>query len=180
MTRRHLDDAGADALRDWIEPLYGELRRLARRYRASPDATLDTTALVHETYLKFSRSEKAPGWADRRHFLAVCARAMRQIVIDHAQSVARQKRGGDQRRVTLDGAEPAVRRDAVEILSLDQALGQLETQHPRWVRVVECRYFAGYSETETAEALELSVATVQRDWKGAKDWLRQRLAGPQR
>lgn len=150
---------------------------MARRYRASPDATLDTTALVHETYLKFSRSEKPHAWQDRGHFLAVCARAMRQIVIDHAQSVARRKRGGDHRRVSLDNANLALRRDAVEILSLNEALEQLEAEHRRWVRVVECRYFAGYSETETAEALELSVATVQRDWRGAKDWLRRRLVG---
>ena len=167
-----------DPLDDWVDALYAELRRLARRYRSSPDATLDTTALVHEAYLKLSRSERTRGWKDRQHFLAVSARAMRQIVIDHAREATRQKRGGDRHRVTLEGSDAAVDRDAAEILAVDQALEKLEEERPRWVRVVECRYFAGFSEPETAETLDLSVATVQRDWQGAKSWLERALAGP--
>jgi RNA polymerase sigma factor (TIGR02999 family) len=167
-----------DALSRLIPLVYDDLRRMARaqRRRLRPGDTLDTTGLVHEAYLKLVDHTRAT-WRDRGHFLAVSALAMRQIVVDHARARTRLKRGGDQHHTGLDDRHLAIERDAVQVLAIDRALEQLASVDPRLVRVFECRYFAGLSEQETADALGVSVRTAQRDWLKARAWLRHTLAG---
>lgn len=167
---------GAAGAFDRLVPLlYDDLRRVARGQlrRLRGGDTLDTAGLVHEAYLRLVDQSRAT-WRDRSHFLAVSAIAMRQILIDHARTRARLKRGGDARQVTLD-ERVAVTRQAGELLELNQALERLGSVDPRLVRVVECRHFAGYSEEETATALGVSLRTAQRDWLKAKAWLREEL-----
>jgi RNA polymerase sigma factor (TIGR02999 family) len=136
--------------------------------------TLNTTALVHEAYVKLVDAGRAQ-WHDRHHFLAVASIAMRQILVDHARSRLRAKRGGGAITVPLDEAPGLVAREARDLLDLDEALGRLEATDPRLVRVVECRYFTGLGEQETADALGVSLRTVQRDWLKARAWLRAAL-----
>lgn len=158
--------------------VYDDLRRLARRQlgRGRPDAVLDTTVLVHELYLKLAGPS---GFAseDRRHFFHLAARAMRQVVIAHARKRATEKRGGGRIETTLDDGHLAVAGDALHLLAVDRALTRLGERDPRLVQVVECRFFAGLSEEETAEALGVSLRTAQRDWKRARAWLREELGG---
>jgi RNA polymerase sigma factor (TIGR02999 family) len=162
-----------------FERVYGELRKRARRQRRRwrGDPTLQTTALVNEAYLKLVGQEDR-SWENRSHFFAVSARAMRQILIDHARQKRAEKRGGEAPRLSLEelrenlGREVAMsEEDAEAVLILEEALGQLEEKNPRAARGVECRFFAGMTIEETAEALEVSTATVSRDWKQAKAWL---------
>jgi RNA polymerase sigma factor (TIGR02999 family) len=168
---------GVETAFDRLLPLvYADLKRLARsqRRRMPAGGTLDTTGLVHEAYLKLVDQSKV-NWQDRGHFLAVSAMAMRQILVDHARSKGRQKRGGDARHTSLDDRVAAVERDAALTLDLDRALGKLGALDPRLVRVVECRYFAGLTEQETAEAIGVSLRTAQREWLRARAWLREEL-----
>lgn len=161
-----------------VSLVYADLRRLARaQLRRSPNASLDTTALAHEAYLKLVDRERV-AWHDRGHFLAVCALAMRQILVDHARARLRLKRGGPATPDTLDGRDVAVTRDAERLLDLDRALINLTNVDPRLVRIVECRYFAGMTEAETADALGVSVRTIQRDWLQARALLRRALSAP--
>jgi RNA polymerase sigma factor (TIGR02999 family) len=165
---------------DQLVPLvYADLRRMARaRMRGgAPGATLDTVALVHEAYLRLVDDRRA-GWQDRGHFFAVAAMAMRHIIIDHARRRARAKRGGPGQQTDLDDIADPVSTDAAELLDLDRALARLEATDARMVRIVECRYFAGLSEQETAEALGTSVRTVQREWLKARASLRAALGSP--
>jgi RNA polymerase sigma factor (TIGR02999 family) len=163
---------------DRLVPLvYDDLRRIAsqqlRRMRGL--ATFDTTALVHEGYLKLvdqSRLEVD----DRNHFFAIAARSMRQIVIDHARRRAAQKRGGGQSPLSMQNVEIAVAGEAEVLLAIDDALRRLSLLNERLTRVFECRYFAGLSEQETADALAVSLRTVQRDWRKSRAWLRRELA----
>jgi RNA polymerase sigma factor (TIGR02999 family) len=166
----------ADALDRLLPLVYADLKRLARsqRRRMAPGNTLDTTGLVHEAYLKLVDQSKA-GWKDRGHFLAVSAIAMRQILVDHARARGRQKRGGEVHHTSLDDRATAVDQDAALTIDLDRALQKLASLDPRLVRVVECRYFAGLSEQETAEALGVSLRTAQREWLRARAWLREEL-----
>jgi len=169
-------DGEADALDRLLPILYRDLRRIARSHvRRGPSGnTLNTTALVHEAYLRLVDQTRAE-WQDRQHFLSVCARAMRQIVISNARKHSAEKRGGGERPVSLN-EEIAGARDRDEwLLELDRALQKLAANNERMARVVECRYFAGYSEQETADALETSLRTVQRDWMRARAWLREEL-----
>lgn len=155
--------------------VYDELRGLARyQLRDGRRKSLNTTALVHELYLKLAASEKTNP-ANRAHFLSLASRAMRQIVVDWARARATGKRGGHARRVTLDEDRIEIEDQAEWILALHQALGQIRKVDERLEQVFECRYFAGLSEQETANALGVSVATVQRDWRRAKAWLRETL-----
>lgn len=169
------DTQAFDAL---VAAVYDDLRRIARgqRRRGARHDSLATTALVHEAYLKLSEYERA-AWEGRGHFLAVAAVAMRQILVDHAKHRLRKKRGGGAVQTSLDAAMLAVDADATHLLDVDRALGELASSQPRLVRIVECRYFAGLSEQETAEALDVSLRTVQRDWLKARAWLRARLNG---
>lgn len=161
---------------DRVIPLvYEHLRGLARAVRRGPPGTLDTTALVHEAYLKLVPSAHRT-WEGRAHFFGVAARAMRQVLADAAERRSAKKRGGEARRVTLD--ESAVGGRTVgheELLDLEAALRELEAHSPRLVRVVECRFFAGLSLEETAEAVGVSTATVGRDWRAARAELSRRL-----
>lgn len=162
---------------DRILPLvYHELRRAARRELAArPSDTLSTTALVHELYLKFSRAQRAD-WRDRSHFLSVAAVAMRHILVDRARRRTADKRGGPQRQVTLDdNLTAAADSQAESVLELHEALDQLAILDQRLARVVECRFFGGMTEQETAEALHVTERTVRRDWIKARGLLYQAL-----
>lgn len=165
--------------------LYGELRRQARwqRFRWRGDHTLNTTALVHETYLKMARAEEQT-FREREHLLAVAASAMRQLLIDYARAKNTRKRGGDRDRVDLEEdrpgplEEPLVREEHLdEVLALDQALEELAKISEREARIVECRFFGGMTVAETAGALDISPATVKRGWVTARAWLERALGG---
>lgn len=167
-----------------FQTIYDELRVLAhaQRRRWEGDHTLNTTALVHEAYLRLGdRSE--PGWVGRSHFLSQAARAMRHILIDYARRRQAAKRGGDRRRLSLDEIEEGLSSgDAGQatdeaLLALDDALDRLTRQSSRQGRIVECRFFGGLTIPETAEALEVSPATVKRGWAAAQAWLYRDLAG---
>jgi RNA polymerase sigma factor (TIGR02999 family) len=171
--------AGEDGALDRLVPLlYDDLRLLARRQvaRRRPGATLDTTGLVHELYLKLA-VQRSPAWRDRGHFFAAAARAMRHILIDYAKTRRRQKRGGGQRHVTLDETQIAIDAEAARLIAVDEALVRLAARDERLARVVECRFFAGLSDDETAEALGVSPRTVQRAWGEARAWLKKEMAG---
>lgn len=165
------DPAAQDAL---YARVYDELCRLARRVRAGrAGATLSTTALVHEAYVKL-RPARVGTWEGRAHFFGVAARAMRDVLVDAARRRAAEKRGGGAVLVTLgDEAAAAVRPD--ELLALDEALVRLGGIDPRQLRVVEYRYFAGLTAAETADALGVSTSTVEREWRGARAWLAREL-----
>lgn len=159
--------------------LQNELRQIAHRQRRRGGAgeTLSTTALVNEAYLKFASSPELFGRVDRNHFLAIAARAMRNIVINHARDRVAQKRGGGASHETLGEVEvlDAGLAEANRILELNDALGRLEQVRPRLAQVVQLRYFAGLSEEETGEVLDLDRSTVRRDWLKARGWLFERL-----
>ena len=165
------------ALADELLPLfYGELRRIGRRERrrVGAGATLQTTALVNEAYLKL-RTMK--GWVDQRHFLCAAALAMRHALVNHAKAQVAQKRGSGAAHLSLTGAgELGVESDE-GLIALNEALEELAKQSSRPAQVVECRYFAGYTEPETARVLGISERTVRREWTLAKAWLYRRLAG---
>lgn len=154
--------------------VYDTLRQIAhgqrRRWRGAE--TLQTTALIHEAYLKLTAGGERR-WEDRGHFYAVACRAMRQILIDWARQSKAAKRGGAGAAESLSRAElPAIAPAArAELLALDQALDRLEAVDPRLVRVVECRFFGGMSVEETAQTLGISTATVKRDWRTTRAWL---------
>jgi RNA polymerase sigma factor (TIGR02999 family) len=162
-----------------LTPLvYRELRRLAHRYmaRESPGHTLQTTALVHEVYLRLV-DVQGVAWQDRAHFFAVCAQMMRRILTDFARSRHYLKRGGGAIRVSFEEALAASHQPPADLVALDDALGALARVDPRKAQVVELRFFGGLSAEETAEALKVSPQTVMRDWKTAKAWLLRELSG---
>jgi RNA polymerase sigma factor (TIGR02999 family) len=170
---------GGDALaRDRLFHLvYGELRRIAHRQlgREETGHTLDTNALVHEAYLRLVDQTRVE-WEDRSHFFAIAAQAMRRILIDYARRYQALRRGGGLRRVSL-GEEAAVLERSETLLALDEGLERLAALDPRLSQVVECRYFAGFTEEETAEALGVTPRTVRRDWVKARAWLYLVLGG---
>ncbi|HEX7149852.1 MAG TPA: sigma-70 family RNA polymerase sigma factor [Thermoanaerobaculia bacterium] len=167
-----------DAL-DRLTPLvYAELRRIAQRQmqRERPGHTLQPTALVNEAFVRLSGGDAAT-WQDRAHFFAVCAQVMRRILIDHARSHARDKRGGGAVHLPLDAAATVIQQEAVDLVALGDALQALEAVDPRKVRIVELRYFAGLGIEETADVIGVSPMTVRREWTRAKAWLYRELAG---
>ena len=168
--------AGRREAFDQIVPLvYHELRRSARRELAvRPSDTLSTTALVHELYLKLSRSTNAD-WHNEAHFLSVAAIAMRHILVDHARRRIADKRGGAHRVVTLDDNLVATDAQAESLLELHEALEHLATLDQRLARVVECRFFGGMTEIQTAEVLGVTERTVRRDWVKARALLYRAL-----
>ena len=162
-----------DAMDVLLPLVYNELRILARRQlaRRQPGQTINTTALVHEAYLKLA-DPVAAGWQNRTHFMAVAATAMRQILIDHARRRAAKKRGVWARKVDFEEARlGVVSAQAEELLALDQALIALAEQGGRLSRVVEMRFFAGLSIDEMAEVLGVTDRTVKRDWRAARAFL---------
>ncbi|HEV2245062.1 MAG TPA: sigma-70 family RNA polymerase sigma factor [Terriglobia bacterium] len=171
-------DGSKEAL-DRLAPLvYRELHQIAGRLmaRERPNHTLQTTALVNEAYVRLVDARQV-SWQDRAHFFAICARAMRQILVDHARSRGSAKRGGGQVSIELEEGLAATASPEASLLALDEALQRLEALDPRKSRVVEMRYFGGLSVEETAEALKVSAETVRRDWKMAQAWLHRELSG---
>jgi RNA polymerase sigma-70 factor (ECF subfamily) len=158
---------------DRLTPLvYHELHQIAGRLMAGqrPNHTLQATALVNEAYVRLVDGREA-SWQDRAHFFALCARAMRRILIDHARARASEKRGGGQVALELDEALAAAPAREINLLELDDALNRLAELDPRKSQVVELRFFGGLNLEETAEALKVSTKTVQRDWDLARAWL---------
>jgi len=174
---RSLEAAAArESLDDFVPELYDELRGMAhRRLRGErADHTLSTTALVHEAYLKLAKLDRME-WQNRAHFCAEAARAMRRILVDYAVRRGAKKRGGDRVKVEMDEAFAITDAEAGQLLSLHRALEDLEAHHPRHARVVECRFFAGMTIPEIGEVLDISPATVKRDWQMARAWLNREL-----
>lgn len=169
--------AGDRAAFDQLFPLvYDELRRIAHRQLGGerPGHTLGTTALVHEAYLKLVDQTRAQ-LTDRAHFFAIAARAMRRILVDYARRHRAAKRGGAQAPVSLDDSMLLADLRADTIVALDEALTRLSELDARLSQVVECRFFGGLTEEETAEALAVTTRTVRRDWVKAKGWLHREL-----
>jgi len=167
---------------DALTPLvYDELRRLAKSYlrRERPDHTLDGTALVHEAYMRLV-DQRSVEWRNRNHFFALAAELIRRILVDHARARIAAKRGGASVKLSLDEAlAPADEKD-LNILALDDALLALAKADPQQSRIVELRYFAGLTIEETADVMEISPATVKRDWTTAKAFLKREMLRKQR
>jgi RNA polymerase sigma factor (TIGR02999 family) len=162
---------------DRLTPLvYRELRRIASRMMAAerPNHTLQATALVNEAYVRLVDTQQV-SWQDRAHFFALCARAMREILIDHARSRGSAKRGGGEVAIELDEGLAAAPSPEANLLELDDALKRLAEIDARKSQVVELRFFGGLNLEETAEALKVSTKTVQRDWDLARGWLYREL-----
>jgi RNA polymerase sigma-70 factor (ECF subfamily) len=169
--------AGDEHALEKLMPLvYDELHRLAQAYmgRERPGHTLQTTALVHEAYLRLIDSGRA-GLQDRSHFFALCAKLMRRILVDWARARLSLKRGGDVRILDLEESLVVSPHASSELVALDDALKALEAFDPRKAQIIELRFFGGLSVDETAEVLKVSVETVARDWRLAKSWLRREL-----
>jgi RNA polymerase sigma factor (TIGR02999 family) len=156
-----------------MEALYAELHKLAASClrRERPGHTLQPTALVHEAYIRLLGVDSVN---DRRHFVALAAQAMRRVLVDHARGKQRRKRGAGAVRVTLDGL-PGVSPIDVDVIALDEALTALSAIDERAARVVELRYFCGYTDHEVCDILQTNLTAVRRDWAFARSWLKHRL-----
>ena len=173
--------SGAASPADLMPQVYDELRRLAANYlrHERPGQTLQATALVHEAFLRLSKEKHQP-WKNRTHFLAIAALSMRQILVQRARARHAEKRGGrDAERITLDESviadRPSEATGGVDVLELDAALEKLAALDPQQARIVELRYFGGLTVEETAEALDISPATVKRHWTLARAFLKREL-----
>jgi len=171
---RQWSDGNQQALGKLLPLIYDELRRVAHRYlrRERQEQTLETTALVHEAYLKLI-DQRSVSWQNRAHFFAIAAQAMRRILIDNARKRSAAKREGE--KISLDGVAMISTDRAEHLLALDEALQRLEQTDPQQSQIVELRYFGGLTIEETAEAVKLSPATVKREWAMARAWLYQEL-----
>lgn len=169
---------GDQAALERLMPLvYSELRRLASNYlrRERAEHTLQPTALVNEAYLKLVDQRNAR-WQNRAHFFGIAAQLMRRILVDHARQRQAVKRGGvDQQRLSITSAGAVVKQPEIDLLALNEALDELGQMDPQQSRIVELKFFGGLSIEETAEVLGISHATVERDWKLARAWLRRQL-----
>lgn len=161
--------------------VYEELRRLAHHHlkKERSGHTFHTTDLVHEAYINLASRDKT-AWEDRTHFFAVAAHAMRTILIDYARRRNRKKRGSGQTPLNLEDVQVCAEDHLEDLLTLDQAMNLLAEIDERLCRIVECRYFAGLTIEETAGALDISPATVKRDWQVAKAWLRRAISEQQK
>lgn len=180
ITRMLKDWSGGnrEALDKLLPFVYNELHRQASRFlkKERGNHTLQTTALIHEVYLKLI-DQRDVEWQNRAHFYAVAAQAMRRILVDYARTRKREKRGGDDVKLQLDDAiETPAKEKSIDLVALDEALNRLAEFDARQARVVELRYFSGMTEEETAEVLDVSPATVRRDWNMAKAWLYGQLS----
>ncbi len=166
----------AKAAAELLPLVYSELRNLARILMAKvpPGNTLQPTALVHEAYLRLVGDED-PGWKGRGHFFGAAAQAMRQILVEQARRKARRKHGGGQQRVDLDDVHLSVEPTCPDILALDEALSGLEADDPRAAQVVMLRFFAGLTIEEIAAVTDLSVSTIEREWRFARAFLHSQL-----
>ena len=167
-----------EALDQLVPLVYEELRRQAARYlrRERVGHTLQTTALIHEAYLRLI-DQKNVHWQNRAHFFGIAAQLMRRILVDHARTRKRAKRGGSDVRVSFSEAMLQVRAQDLDIVALDEALQRLAEIDEQQSRIVELKFFSGLTVEETAEVLSLSPATVKRDWSVAKAWLHRELTG---
>lgn len=157
--------------------VYQELRRLAQYYlqRERPDHTLQATALVHEAYVRLFSDGECP-WRDRAHFFNVAAQQMRRLLVDHARAAQADKRYGGKLKISLEMLTGVAEERDEDLITLDEALGRLEALYPRASQVVELRFFGGLTEKEAAEVLEISTATLKRDWDFAKAWLYRQIS----
>ena len=163
---------------DQLTPLvYDQLRQMAHTYlrRERPDHTLQATALVHEAYLRLI-DQHSVSWQNRAHFFGIASQMMRRILVNHALAKATAKRGGDAEKLSVEEATGFAGQRDVDLISLDEALKELELLDPKQTRIVELRFFGGLSIKETAEVLKLSPATVKREWSTARLWLRRQMA----
>ncbi len=165
-----------EALNSLTPLIYENLRQIAKRYMAGEgkDHTLSATALVHEAYIRLLGADVP--WQDKAHFLAVAAREMRRVLVDHARSSNRQKRGGEWRRVTLQDFDKASEQATFDVIAIEEALGRLGAFDERKAQVVDLIIFGGLTATEAAEVLGISEVTVRREWRMAKAWLGHELA----
>ena len=168
-----IGEGDAAASEQLLPLVYDELRAMARRHmsRQSPDHTLQATALVHEAYLRLGG--QGQGWESRAHFLAVAARAMRQVLVSHARARQAQKRGGDRARVML--GDPVESPDLIDPCALDDALKKLTALDDRQARIVELRFFAGMTVEQIAHVMRLSEPTIKREWRAARAFLNAEL-----
>lgn len=178
LLRSHSREPDAEIYERLVELSYPELRTLARRqlFRGRPGETLQTTGLVHEAYMKLVGRDDLD-FESRSHFYALMSRVMRQIIIDYARQKSAEKRGGGVPDLELDEGKIGTEDRLDWLLELNDALERLQEVDERMVRVVECRFFSGYSEQETADALGMSLRTVQRTWQRARGWLKHELSG---
>lgn len=172
-----LPEAGQQAMARLMPLVYEELRAVAEAYlhRERPDHTLQTTALVNEAYLRLCRREDA-AWNNRAHFYRAAAKTMRRVLINHAVQRRALKRGGGRRAVDLDAATLPAADQSTDLIALDEALRRLAEIDEQKAQVVELRFFAGCSIEDAAKALDISTATVERDWRFARAWLRTELS----
>ncbi len=170
-------DGDKTALDELVPMVYQELRRLANSYlqRERSNHTLQPTALVHEVYLRLAEQEKAV-FQNRAQFFGLAAKIMRNVLVDHARTQKRAKRGGSQIKLSLTEADRFDNREDIDLIALDDALNELATTNPQHSQIVELRYFAGLTIEETADVLSVSPATVERSWKFARAWLRTQLS----
>ena len=158
--------------------IYDDLRKRAHSFlrRERPGHTLQTTALINETYIKL-REQRNVEWESRAHFFAICATLMRRILVDHAKGKRRAKRGGGADQVPLDGVPIEIPNSdkGVDVLALDETLDRLADIDPQQARIVELRFFSGFSIEDTADVLAISPSTVKREWRVAKAWLKHEL-----
>jgi RNA polymerase sigma factor (TIGR02999 family) len=171
-------DGNADAFGRLVEAVYPELHSIARRYlrRQRADCTLQCTALINEAYLRLAQAPKWE-WKDRAHFFGVASHVMRGILVDYARARQTAKRGGGVLTVALTECSPAAQAPAVDVLDIHEALEELEKTHSGQSRVVELRYFGGFSIEEAAEIMGVSASTVKREWMVAKAWIHRRMLG---
>jgi RNA polymerase sigma-70 factor (ECF subfamily) len=174
---RRLQEGDPGASEELLAAIYGELHRLASRQmaRQMPDHTLQTTALVNEAYLKLFRGDRH-GWKDRDHFLALAARAMRSVLVDHARGRNRDKRKAPGKQIPMDVLLENYGRGVPDLVELDEALKRLGEKDPVAVRIVELRFFAGLTMGEVARVLDMKLRTVERTWTHARAWLRRELS----
>ncbi|MCI0413226.1 sigma-70 family RNA polymerase sigma factor [bacterium] len=169
---------GDEAALEKLMPIvYNELRKLARSYmrRERSGHTLQATALVHEAFLRLI-DQNAVTWQNRAHFFGIAAQMMKRILVNHEVSRRAAKRSGGAEKVTLEQAKGIESQQDLDIIQLNEALQELESMDSRQCRIVELRFFSGLTLEETAEVMNLSLATVKRDWSTAKLWLRQRIS----
>ncbi len=171
-------DGDREALEELMPLVYDELRRLARHYlrHERSDHTLQSTALVHEAYLRLAGGN-APNWQNRAHFFGVAAHIMRQILVEHARGHGAAKRGGNACKLALDEAVALSQQIDVDVVALDKALNELSDLDAQQGRIVELRFFGGLTIEDTSEVLGISPATVKRDWVTARAWLYRAMTG---
>jgi len=179
MLLNRMKDGDRHAGEEVVSRVYGELHRIASREmrRERPGNTLQTTALIHEAYLRMAGAHTLE-IQNRGHFFAIASQQMRRVLVDHARAAGSQKRGGGAIAVDLDTVRVGAEDPDTQLVRLDDALSDLERLDPRAAKVVELKYFGGYSDREVAEAMEISLAMVRRDWEFARTWLYEQMSTP--